>query len=185
MRNTDPNRFYVYAYLRADGTPYYIGKGSGNRAYDKGKTVTTPRLEDRIVIVKKDLTEERSLEIEMKLIKMYGRKDLGTGVLRNRTDGGDGTLSLLVSEQTRAKMAANKRGKKRPESFTLMIRAANKGRRFSEEHKQKISMSKKGCVGTTTGTKWVHKATEHKLIPSAELEFYLSDGWFRGFGKRL
>jgi hypothetical protein len=35
-------RFYVYQYLREDGIPYYIGKGSGKRMNVKHSIMTEP-----------------------------------------------------------------------------------------------------------------------------------------------
>jgi len=85
------NKFYVYGYLREDGTPYYIGKGSGNRVTKcVGRIVHPPQDKDRIVFYKSDISEEEAFDLEKQLIAKYGRKDINTGILHNKTAGGEG-----------------------------------------------------------------------------------------------
>ena len=101
--------FYVYTYLREDRTPYYVGKGSGERAFKKwGKGIKPPKDLSRIVIVEDNLDEQTAFDLERKLIAEYGRKDLGTGILYNMTDGGEGssghkTRGWTWSEESKAK----------------------------------------------------------------------------------
>jgi hypothetical protein len=92
----NPNRFYTYAYLREDRTPYYIGKGQGKRInnphYRNNKTrvrVPLPPMNRRILL-KQNLTEEEAFKHEKYMIDVFGRKDLGTGILLNMNDGGKG-----------------------------------------------------------------------------------------------
>lgn len=96
--------FYVYAYLRKDGTPYYIGKGKDNRYLAK-HSVNIPKDPTRIVFLEKNLTDIGAIALERRYIKWYGRKDLGTGILRNRTDGGEGASGRIVKESTKKKLS--------------------------------------------------------------------------------
>ena len=107
------NEFYTYAYLREDRTPYYIGKGKDNRIYKKGRgQIKPPRDKSRIIFLKENLTEEQSFRHEIYMISIFGRKDLGTGILRNRTNGGQGVSGIVRSEETRKKMSESKKGNK-------------------------------------------------------------------------
>jgi hypothetical protein len=100
------NDFYTYAYLREDRTPYYIGKGKykhkTNQKYYRaycGKHYVPIPPKERVLILKSDITEEKSLNHERYMIGVLGRKDNGTGILRNLTDGGEGTSGFKHSDE--------------------------------------------------------------------------------------
>jgi len=95
--------YYTYAYLREDGTPYYIGKGHKYRINEKGKYVKTPP-KDRRIYLKTELTEEEAFRHEIYMIAVLGRKDLGTGILRNVSNGGEGTSGYKFTEEQKERL---------------------------------------------------------------------------------
>jgi hypothetical protein len=104
----EDNTFYTYSYLRkSDGTPYYVGKGRGKRVYDSSHNVKVPDDKDRIIFLKQNLTEEEAFNHEKYMIAVLGRKDLGTGILRNMSDGGEGHSN--PSPESRRKNAESSR----------------------------------------------------------------------------
>jgi hypothetical protein len=133
--------FYVYAYLRKDGTPYYIGKGTGNRAWHK-HTVNPPKDKLRIVMIETNLSNVGALAIERRLIRWYGRKDKNTGILRNMTDGGEGSSGRIASAETRLKMSK----KTLPKSAREKLRRVNTGKVWTAEALEKRSKSRSIAV---------------------------------------
>ena len=135
--------FYTYLWLREDGTPYYVGKGSGRRAFVKhGRLPGVPPKRDRILI--QEFPDESSaLDAEVFLILLYGRIDLGTGCLRNRYDGGTGVSGRKNPQETLELMSlsATQRWKdieaRKKQSAKLM------GRKFSLESIRKMSEAAK------------------------------------------
>ena len=128
--------YYTYAYLREDRTPYYVGKGKERRIYLKGKgEVNPPKDKSRIIFLKQNLTEEEAFKHEIYMISIFGRKDLGTGILYNMTNGGDGCSGYIVSEEEKQKRRDRMNnipkekhpafGKKRPDISKIMTSDKN------------------------------------------------------------
>ena len=169
-------RFYTYAFLRRDGTPYYIGKGSGKRIYSKGgRPCATPKDISRIIFLKQNLTEKEAFEHEVYMIAVFGRKDLGTGILHNKTNGGEGSSGVIRSPEVREKISQTMKGRtfseehlknlsislggrKISESTKKKISIANKGRVLSEETKRKMSESRKGATFSEERKENIRKA---------------------------
>jgi hypothetical protein len=65
-------KYYTYAYLREDGTPYYVGKGEGRRIYKRSKKcIKPPKDKSRIIFLKQNLTEEEAFRHEIYMIAVY------------------------------------------------------------------------------------------------------------------
>jgi hypothetical protein len=162
------NIYYTYAYLREDGTPYYIGKGKKYRATSRTRLgIKPPKDKSKIIFLKHSLNEEEAFKHEKYMISVFGRIDLGTGVLRNKTNGGEGASGIIpwnkgiphsketknkikekraqqvFSPETREKMGNVRKGRKHTEdtknkmSFTM--KGKNKGKKRTQEQKQRIS----------------------------------------------
>lgn len=143
----------VYQWVREDRTPYYIGIGNPRRPYTGRRRCGRPPSRDRIIILHENLEWEEACRIEKELISFYGRVDLGTGILRNMTDGGEGSPN--PSEEARRKMSKSRSGEnnpnygKKPSKETrlkmsqshLKEKNYNYGKKFSKDHREKISRS--------------------------------------------
>jgi hypothetical protein len=153
----------VYRHIRLDkNEPFYIGIGEKeSRAYSKhGRNEFWNKIikktNYKVDILFDDLTWEEAQEKEKEFISIYGRRDLGTGILVNLTDGGENPPKMFGHKFNLGRKQSQQTRKKRSESLM--------GRTFSEEtRKLKSDIAKsKGQKPSFKGYK--HSEESKKLI---------------------
>jgi hypothetical protein len=178
----------VYRHRRLDTNEiFYIGIGNDKRPYDFHKRSKWwlkifNKTNINVEIIAKDLTKEEACKLEMFLISLYGRRDLGYGPLVNMTDGGDngglGSIrtqehkdaiaksnrNRIVSEETKKKISKSNKGKTKGRIVSNETREklskANKGKIISDETKEKLrqnNLGKKASDKTKEKMSLIHK----------------------------
>lgn len=144
-----PGQFYVYIHSRPDGTPFYVGKGCGKRAYDflKNRNLYYLRTVEKVGKEEVSVTifpcedEPDSFYVETIVIDLLRKRG---DRLCNLTDGGDGVRGYKRTPEDIEKGASKLRGRKLSPERCAKMSAGNMGRKFSDETRKKISLALTG-----------------------------------------
>ena len=165
---------YVYRHIRPDkNEPFYIGIGSDDSGeYSRANSIfyrnkhwhhVVKKSNYDVEILLEDLTWEQACEKEKEFIKLYGRKDLGLGQLVNMTDGGEGSVGLKSTVESRQKNRLASLGKNNPMY----------GIRLDKDILDRIAKKQLGKIIINDGS-------INKQIDKNDLDFYISKGWIKG-----
>lgn len=167
---------YLYRHIRSDkNVPFYIGIGIDSNYYRAkskksrndhwNKIVNKTDYEVEILFEHDDYDFIKEKEIEF--IALHGRSDLGLGTLCNLTNGGDGCLGLVHSDEAKLKMSIPNKGKLISEEQRRKVSEFHKGKITSEETKKKMSEAAMGEKNHMYGKK-ISEETRQKKIKSAK-----------------
>lgn len=144
-------QFYVYIHKKPDGTPFYIGKGHGRRAYnfycrsEWHKNIVAKYGKKNILIeIINCVNESQAFDLE----KIYIKQIRDSGIkLVNLTDGGEGHSGFKQNNQTKQKRAQKLKDFYASEKGKMVNQELNKhriGRKNTDEAKQKMRNATKG-----------------------------------------
>jgi len=152
----DNEIFYVYQYINDDGTPFYIGKGSKDRINEShAPWIELPKKENR-QFIKTGMTEKDAFDLEIQLIKQYGRKIDG-GILENiKMTRWVAQSGWKHTEETKRIISEKNKGKIRTEE-----QRNNYKKPKTAEHAEKIRQANLGRKDDGRGAK---AAEKNKLL---------------------
>lgn len=142
---------YTYMHCRpGQPTPFYIGKGVGNRAWHKGgrnkhwHNVVSKNGFDVHVLAQWP-SEQEAHEHEIFLIDTFRR--MGTE-LCNVTDGGEGARGRRQTDEAKARISAANRGKRRTEEWRRAAGDRMRGRVVGESERERKRIRMTGIKKT-------------------------------------
>lgn len=162
---------YVYRHIRLDkNEPFYIGIGNDvnyrrskskcNRNNDWHRVVTNSKYDVEIIV--DNINYDFAKEKEKEFIRLYGRIDLETGTLVNRTDGGQGNVNW--SEENRRKFGEKRRGKRASEETRRRLSESHKGYKPTPQALENMRRAQKGkAISAETREKMASKLRGRKL----------------------
>lgn len=184
-------KFYIYKHIRPDTDEvFYIGKGNTSKtsheeryktSYGRNKMWKSIVAKNNGIFIPEIIcycdTEDEVNKLEVEYIAKYGRFING-GKLCNMTDGGDGSVGLKVSDETREKLRERFSGENHPnygkklsketclkKSISMKNSDKNlKGKKLSEEWKNKIRVTKIGELNPMYGRNGLNHPNSKKVI---------------------
>jgi hypothetical protein len=142
---------YVYKHIRKDTNEvFYVGIGKNKKRKDSKHSRSDhwhsiiKKTEYYSEVIEDDLSWECACEREIFWIKFYGRKDLNEGKLVNKTNGGEGIVGRVLSDNEKERLQNLRKGSKTSDEHKEKLRIAQQGRKYSDESKKKMSDSAKG-----------------------------------------
>jgi hypothetical protein len=165
--------FYIYRHIRPDTNEvFYIGKGNNinpkKPLYERMNIVKNRNKIWQSIVSKNNgvfkaqilfecESEKECNKKEIEFIKLYGRKNTNNGTLANLTEGGDGSLGIIIKQETRDKLRERFKGKNHP----------NYGKKLSEEtckrKSESMKASNKGWKGKKLPKEMVEKIRQSKV----------------------
>lgn len=178
-------KFYTYVHTRNDtGEVFYVGKGKGTRAFDKGRNYHWSNVVAKhgytIHIVAYFADETEALAHEKELIAEL--RDAGLK-LTNMTDGGDGVSGMRHTKESRARIGAASAGNQYARGNVLSaetrakIGAGSRGKVVSAETRAKLSAAAKAQTPETRakqGAKMLGNKNAQGVVRSAETRAKMS-----------